>query len=120
MKNQLFKRNPDRYIISDLMNIFNISSLDNEKFYFTIKDLINNKVIEKIDDMKEKLEVYYLPCKAKMYLKDINEQKCINILRQFIKYIEYNLQLKEKSINGKKNYRYFIKSNKDKVLITFD
>ena len=30
MKNQLFKRNPDRYIISDLMNIFNISSLDNE------------------------------------------------------------------------------------------
>ena len=47
MKNQLFKRNPDRYIISDLMNIFNISSLDNENFYFTIKDLINNKVIEK-------------------------------------------------------------------------
>ena len=120
MKNQLFKRNPDRYIISDLMNIFNISSLDNEKFYFTIKDLINNKVIEKIDDMKEKLEVYYLPCKAKVYLKDITAKKCVTILRQFLKHMDYNLDPKEKYIDGKKNYLYHIKCNKEKVLITFD
>jgi len=120
MKNQLFRRNPDRYIINDLMLIFNIKSIDDENFYFTKQDLSNLNVVNKMNDIKEKLEIYYLPCKAKMYLKDINEQKCITILRQFIKYIEYNLQLKEKSINGKKNYRYFIKSNKDKVLITFD
>jgi hypothetical protein len=41
-------------------------------------------------------------------------------LRQFIKYIDYNLTLKEKYINGTKNYLYFIKSSKNKVLITFD
>ena len=120
MKNQLFRRNPDRYIINDLMVIFNIKSIDDEDFYFTKKDLSNLNVVDKMNDIKEKLEIYYLPCKAKKYLEDINEKRCITILRQFIRYIEYNLILKEKYINNKKNYRYFIKSEKDKVLITFD
>lgn len=120
MKNQLFRRNPDRYIINDLMLIFNIKSIDDENFYFTKQDLSNLKVVDKMNDIKEKLEIYYLPCKAKKYLKDINEKRCITILRQFIRYIDYNLELKEKYINGTKNYLYFIKSEKDKVLITFD
>ena len=120
MKNQLFRRNPDRYIINDLMVIFNINSIDDEDFYFTKQDLYKLNVVNKMNDIKEKLEIYYLPCKAKIYLKDINEKKCITILRQFIKYIDYNLTLKEKYINGTKNYLYFIKSSKDKVLITFD
>ena len=42
MKNQLFRRNPDRYIINDLMVIFNINSIDDENFYFTKQDLLKN------------------------------------------------------------------------------
>ena len=38
MKNQLFRRNPDRYIINDLMSIFNIKSLDDKNFHFTKLD----------------------------------------------------------------------------------
>ena len=91
-KNQLFRRNPDRYIISDLLKIFNIESL----------------------------EVYYIPCKSKVYLNDIDEKKCITILRQFLKYMDYNLKLKEKYVNGVKNYQYFIVCNKKKVVIEFD
>jgi hypothetical protein len=49
------------------------------------------------------------------YLEDINEKKCITILRQFLKYIDYNLKMKEKYINGVKNYRYFIICNKKKI-----
>ena len=45
MKSQLFRRNPDRYIISDLMEIFNIDSLDNEDLYFTKQDLLNTDII---------------------------------------------------------------------------
>ena len=41
MNNQLFRRNPDRYIISDIMEIFNIKSLDDEEFYFTKQDILN-------------------------------------------------------------------------------
>jgi hypothetical protein len=120
MKSQLFRRNPDRYIINDLMNIFNIKSLDDEDFYFTKQDLTNINIVDKINDIKEKLIIYYLPCKSKIYLNNLNEKKCITILRQFLKHIDYNLKLKEKYIKGKKNYLYYIKSTKGKVLITFD
>ena len=120
MKNQLFRRNPDRYIISDLLKIFNIESLDNPDFYFTKQDLLNSDIIDNMIKLKNKLEVYYIPCKAKKYLDDINEQKSITILRQFLKYIEYNLKLKEKYVNGVKNYQYFIVCIKKKVIIDFD
>ena len=120
MKNQLFRRNPDRYIINDLMLIFNIKSLDDENFHFTKQDLINLNIIDKINNIREKLEIYYLPCKAKMYLENLTEKKCITILRQFLKYIDYNLKLKEKYIKGTKNYLYYIYASKEKVLITFD
>ena len=120
MKNQLFRRNPDRYIINDLMMVFNINSLDDKNFHFTKDDLINLNIIDKINEIKEKLEIYYLPCKAKMYLENLTEKKCITILRQFLKYIDYNLKLKEKYIKGTKNYLYYIYASKEKVLITFD
>ena len=119
-KNQLFRRNPDRYIISDLLKIFDIESLDDSNFFFTKQDLLNNDIIDKMNKLKNRLEVYYIPCKAKLYLEDINEKKCITILRQFLKYIEYNLKLKEKYVNGVKNYQYFIVCNKKKVVIDFD
>ena len=120
MKNQLFRRNPDRYIINDLMLVFNIKSLDDKDFHFTKEDLENLNIVDKINEIKEKLEIYYLPCKAKMYLVDLTEKKCITILRQFLKYIDYNLKMKEKYIKGKKNYLYFIEKNKQKIIISFD
>ena len=120
MKNQLFRRNPDRYIIDNLMMVFNINSLDDKNFHFTKEDLENLNIVDKINEIKEKLEIYYLPCKAKVYLKDLNEKKCITILRQFLKHIDYNLKLKEKYIKGVKNYLYYIYASKEKILITFD
>jgi len=119
MKNQLFRRNPDRYIIDNLMLVFNIISLDDKNFHFTKEDLENLNIVDKINEIKEKLEIYYLPCKSKMYLKDLTEKKCITILRQFLKYIDYNLKMKEKYIKGKKNYLYFIEKNKQKIQSLF-
>ena len=119
-KNQLFRRNPDRYIISDLLKIFNIESLDDTNFYFTKQDLLNLDIIDNMNKLKNRLEVYYIPCKSKVYLNDIDVKKCITILRQFLKYMDYNLKLKEKYVNGVKNYQYFIVCNKKKVVIEFD
>ena len=51
MKNQLFRRNPDRYIINDLMMVFNIKSLDDENFHFTKEDLTNLDIVDKIEQM---------------------------------------------------------------------
>jgi hypothetical protein len=119
MKSQLFRRNPDRYIISDILEIFNIKSLDDEKFFITKNDILTSNIIDKIIDLKERLEIYYIPCKAKKYLVDIDEKKCITILRQFLKNMNYNLKMKEKYVNGVKNYQYFIVCDK-KIVIDFD
>ena len=119
-KNQLFRRNPDRYIISDLLKIFDIESLDDPNFYFTKQDLLNLDIIDAMNKLKNRLEVYYIPCKSKIYLNYIDEKKCITILRQFLKYMDYNLKLKEKYVNGVKNYQYFIVCIKKKVIIDFD
>ena len=73
-----------------------------------------------MNKLKNRLEVYYIPCKSKIYLNDIDEAKCITILRQFLKYMDYNLKLKEKYVNGVKNYQYFIVCIKKKVVIDFD
>ena len=55
-----------------------------------------------------------------MYLLNLTEKKTITILRQFLKYIDYNLKMKEKYIKGKKNYLYYIQKNNEKILVTFD
>ena len=55
-----------------------------------------------------------------MYLINLTEKKTITILRQFLKYIDYNLKMKEKYIKGKKNYLYYIHKNKQKITISFD
>ena len=85
MKNQLFRRNPDRYIINDLMSIFNIKSLDDKNFHFTKIDLINLNIVEKIHKIKDKLEIYYLPCKATMYLLNLTEKKNYNYIKTIFK-----------------------------------
>ena len=65
--------------------------------------------VQKITDLKERLEEYYIPCKSKKYLTDLNEKKCITILRQFVKIHHYKCIGMEKSIKGKKcmTYRLF-------------
>ena len=50
-----------------------------------------------------KLDKYYLPCKAKIYLLNINEKRAITILRHFLKVFNYKLYSTEKYINKKKN-----------------
>ena len=117
MNNQLFRRNPDRYIISDIMEIFNIKSLDDEEFYFTKQDILNADIIEKIIELKEKLLIYYIPCKAKIYLKDINEKRAITILRQFLKTHNYSLFSKEKYIQNIKYNTYTLISIDNNVNI---
>tara|TARA_B110000285_G_C15000821_1_gene551338 strand:- start:44 stop:433 length:390 start_codon:yes stop_codon:yes gene_type:complete len=104
IKNQLFKMQPNELIIFELLNIFGIKNLLDDH-YFTKDDLIEINTIEKLNNIKNKLELYYIPCKAKIYLSNINEKRAITILRQFLKTHNYTLQSKEKYI---KNIKYNI------------
>ena len=85
--------------------------------------------LKNINDMYDEIIRYYIPCKGKKYLIDLNEKKCITILRQFLKIQNYTLMSKEKYICSKKILFYQVipqqidmKTNRDseKVVISFD
>jgi hypothetical protein len=129
MKNQLFKKSPDVDTTIKLLNHFGIQDL-NDNHSFHKKNLIDLDTVSEISNMVDELEKYYLPCKAKVYLSDINERKCITILRQFLKSQGYTLISKEKYINKKKLLIYQViplqidikTDNRDtsKIILSFD
>ena len=46
---------------------------------------VNNRKLYLSDDLNE----YYIPCKGKKYLTDLDEKKAITILRQIVKCFNY-------------------------------
>lgn len=105
MKNQLFKISPDREITMEILRNFGINSFE-DNHSFTRSNLKDLETVDKINILSTKLRKYYLPCKAKLYLIDLNEKKCITILRQFLKVHNHTLISKEKYVNGIKHLFY--------------
>ena len=127
-KNQLFKVSPNIEITEKILENFGIKGLD-DNHSFTRDNLYDLNTVENINDMYTDIIRYYIPCKGKKYLVELNEKKCITILRQFLKIQNYTLMSKEKYINSKKTLFYQViplqidmKTNRDseKVVISFD
>jgi|TARA_Y100000389_G_scaffold131613_2_gene129016 hypothetical protein len=113
VKNQLFRVLPDIEIIHSLLEIFGLDTLKDTKF-FTKESLKSNDTANKLTEMRDELETYYLPCKAKNYITNITDKRCITILRQFIRIHGYTLISKERSIEGQKTIVYrLIEDNKE-------
>jgi hypothetical protein len=112
-RNQLFKNVPDLQIIQGILDAFGLDDIEDARF-FTKEHMVDVDTVQKIIDLSETLKEYYLPCKSKKYLTDLNEKKCITILRQFVKIHHYKCIGMEKSIKGKKMMTYrLIYSNDD-------
>ena len=135
-KNQLFKKIPTETIMNKILLCFNISTLDEGKVTFCRKDIINFNSVNKLNNIKEELKEFYLPCKARTYLNDLNEKNIVTILRQVLKHHNYNVLSKEKYLRGEKFILYTIVTNnkvvedkknikhlhieKKKIIINFD
>ena len=104
-KNQLFKIVPDLQIIQAILEAFGLDDIEDTRI-FTKEHMKDIDTVQKISDLKERLEEYYIPCKSKKYLTDLNEKKCITILRQFVKIHHYKCIGMEKSIKGNKKMTY--------------
>jgi len=102
---QLFKKSPDNNILLKILNTLGIDEFK-EEFSFRKKDLISIGTISKMKLIETDLREYYYPCKAKLYLDHIDENKCITIIRQFLRFFGYNLVSKEKYNNGEKYIIY--------------
>ena len=114
-KNQLFKNTPDLQIIQELLSAFGLDNLEDTRL-FTKDHMKDINTVDKINELQDKLKEYYLPCKSKIYLSNIDEKKSITILRQFVKIHHYKCIGMEKSIQGKKRITYRLLYSKDDFL----
>jgi len=112
--NQIFaKYIDDRLLLEEFLACFKLKSL-NDSSMFCINDLVNNKAVDKFNNnVCDRLMTYYLPCKAKIYLQQVTEQKLVTILRQIIRLFDYKLATVKKSKNKIKTIYYFIVNKND-------
>lgn len=100
-KNQLFRQVPPRDVCQKVLEAFGIKDLD-DTINFSRKDLKAISCIEKMEELKSLLIKYYLPCKARTYLNDLNVKNVITILRQIVRLYGYSISSREKYIKGDK------------------
>jgi len=106
-KNQLFRKIPPSDVCDRVLRAFGIKSF-NDPTYFSRKDLEAIRCVETMCHLKEELMEYYLPCKARTYLNDLNSKNVITILRQVCRLNGYSVQSREKYIKGDKFIIYQI------------
>ena len=107
MKNQLFRHSPDEKVTLQLLSLFGIQNFE-DNHTFTRNNLEDLQTVENMNKLIVSLSLYYIPCKAKKYLSELNEKKCITVLRQFLKVHNYTLFSKEKFVKGDKQLYYQI------------
>ena len=107
---QVFKESPDIDILNKLLKTIGIDTFK-EEYCFRKKDFEKWDTISKMLCLKGELNKFYFPCKSKIYLENIDEQKVVTILRQFLKALNYNLLSKEKYSHGEKYISYTLTSS---------
>jgi len=100
-KNQLFRKHPSDEVVNRIVEAFGFISL-NDRRSFSRSDLSKLNTVEQVKQLRPTLEQYYLPCKARTYLNDLNEKNIITILRQCIKTRGYTITSREKYLKGDK------------------
>lgn len=108
--NQLFRVNIPNELFIKLCKSFDFNDLANE-FIFCKADLVRINTLSKINDLKDELCQYYIPCKAKLYLSNLNIGKCITIFRQILRLNNMVLISHQKYVQYKKTTFYTIKHN---------
>lgn len=112
---QLFCEQPSVEFMNDFLKCYGLNGFD-DTLEFSKGDLIENNTVEKLENMLLEIVMYYLPCKAKIYLNDLNEKRAITVLSQFLKLFNYTLSRKERIVTKKKIIYYKIQKIEDTKL----
>ena len=100
-KNQLFRQIPPMETCIGVLKSFGLRDFS-DTTNFSRRDLEMLKCVDKMEALKCELMKYYLPCKARTYLNDLNSKNVITILRQISRLYGYSVQSREKYIKGDK------------------
>ena len=114
MINQLFRRRPNDDELQQILDCFNLNDLnDNKSISYTEMDYYNT--IDKVYDLLHLLMDLYLPCKW-YYIDNLDNRKCITILRQICKLFHKQLEQSFVVIDKVKIISYKIKQNQNKLI----
>ena len=125
INSQLFRKKPTFEFVEKIAALYNIKEFK-ESQKFTLSNLETLNTVEKLNNIMPELKEYYINCKAKKYLENLDPKRAVTILRQLLKSIDYNLVSKEKYANGCKFLEYRVEplkkgsKVKKKILVTFD
>lgn len=126
-KEQLFKNIPSKEFVEDVLKLFIPNGFQDSYYQFSRKMITEKNVIEKLNLLMPQLKEYYMNCKHKKYLENLDPKRCVTILRQLLRLYDYRVVSMEKYHNGQKFLLYKIekieieKDNyKKKLIVEFD
>jgi hypothetical protein len=99
----MFRKKPTKEFVEEILISLQFIGLHDRKI-FTKNDIS----LDKFEEIVTWIEPYYIPCKAKKFLYDLNNSKQITILRHLLRSIDYDLLAQEKVINSVKMTTYQI------------
>ena len=103
--NQLFKEKVSEDILNKILEAFHLNGLDDDTVFSKV-DLEKYSTVTKIHHIKDQLIQFYLPCKAKIYLDNMDASKCITVLRQVLKLFQVKLVSRQRYIKYRKTTIY--------------
>jgi hypothetical protein len=126
-KEQLFKNVPPKDFVEDILKLFIPNGFQDSYYQFSRKMISEKNVCDKLTLLVPQLKEYYMNCKHKKYLENLDPKKCVTILRQLLRLYDYRVVSMEKYHNGQKFLLYKIEKieiEKDnyqkKLIIKFD
>lgn len=101
--------NTENNILDRLLHCYGLKGIDDNRA-FCMADLERHHTIDRILDIRQELNVFYAPCKAKIYLErdHMSLRRCITILKQVVRIYKKTLLSRERNIQGKKTVFYQI------------
>lgn len=110
--NQLFNKPVNEILVLRILVCFGLHGFRDRR-QFCKHDLQAMNTVATLGALIPELSTYYMPCKAKTYLQNINEKKCITILKQVIRLYGMTLISKERNVRGKKIIYYHVMGSGD-------
>jgi hypothetical protein len=100
---RLFRKLPSEEFVNEIIEHLKLQGLQ-ERRWFT-KDELH---MDTIDEWLPLLEPYYIPCKAKRFLLNVNASRVITILRHILHPLGYDLRTQERMYKSQKTTMYQI------------
>jgi len=100
---KLFRKIPPPGFVNEILQNLKLQGLS-ERRWFSKDELF----LGTIDEWLPVLEPYYIPCKAKRFLSDVDSSRVITILRHILHSNGYQLKTQEKMYKMQKTTMYQI------------